>query len=168
LKDPAQRAAIGQVAGQLMGAVTSTIPGTLMFLQPNPVLEISTGATASQQGQYAYAISGIDPKQVYDSSDKLIAKMRQYPGFLFVNSDLYSHTPNLQVDVLRDPSQTLWHIRNANPHDVARRLFAKLQLPHQAVDGPIPGHCGSCGREAFRSRGPEQALHPERVSGLSQ
>jgi hydrophobic/amphiphilic exporter-1 (mainly G- bacteria), HAE1 family len=105
LKDPLQRPAIGQVAGQLMGAVTSAIPGTLMFLQPNPVLEISTGATASQQGQYAYAISGIDPKQVYDSSDKLIAKMRQYPGFLFVNSDLYSHTPNLQVDILRDQAK---------------------------------------------------------------
>jgi HAE1 family hydrophobic/amphiphilic exporter-1 len=105
LKNMSERPPIGVVAGQLMDRVTSVIPGTLMFLQPNPVLEISTGATGSQQGQYAYAISGIDPNQVYETNDKLIAKMRQYPGFLFVNSDLYDHTPNLQVDVLRDQAK---------------------------------------------------------------
>src|SRR5256884_298098 len=43
LKDPAERAPIDQVAGQLMGGIMSTVPGALAFLQPNPVLEISTG-----------------------------------------------------------------------------------------------------------------------------
>jgi HAE1 family hydrophobic/amphiphilic exporter-1 len=75
LKNRSQRPPIGQVAGQLMGGVTSAIPGTLMFLQPNPALEISTGATANTQGQFAYAISGIDPNEVYDSAEKLMAKM---------------------------------------------------------------------------------------------
>ena len=36
---------------------------------------------------------------------KLMAKMHEYPGFLFVNSDLYNHTPNLQVDILRDQAK---------------------------------------------------------------
>ena len=49
-----------------MGQIMGTIPGAMAFLQPNPVLEISTGATANTQGQFAYAISGIDPKEVYD------------------------------------------------------------------------------------------------------
>ena len=31
--------------------------------------------------------------------------MHQYPGFLFVNSDLFNHTPNLQVDILRDQAK---------------------------------------------------------------
>jgi len=34
-----------------------------------------------------------------------MAKMYEYPGFLFVNSDLYNHTPNLQVDILRDQAK---------------------------------------------------------------
>src|SRR5690242_4900714 len=38
LKDPDQRAPILTVAGQLMGAVNSRVPGLLTFLQPNPVL----------------------------------------------------------------------------------------------------------------------------------
>ncbi|HTZ48103.1 MAG TPA: efflux RND transporter permease subunit [Verrucomicrobiae bacterium] len=105
LKDPKQRAPIAQVAGQLMGGIMATTPGALVFLQPNPVLEISTGATANIQGQFAYAISGIDPNQVYDSANKMMAKMYEYPGFLFVNSDLFNHTPNLQVDILREQAK---------------------------------------------------------------
>jgi len=105
LKPPSARAPIAQVAGQLMGGIASTIPGTVAFLQPNPALEISTGATANAQGQFAYALSGIDPKEVYDTADKMMAKMHEYPGFLFVNSDLYNHTPNLQVDILRDQAK---------------------------------------------------------------
>ena len=32
---------------------------------PIPVLQIATGATAEYQGQFAYALSGIDPNEVY-------------------------------------------------------------------------------------------------------
>src|ERR1700730_792236 len=105
LTDPSKRAPIDKVAGQLMGGIMSTVPGALTFLQPNPVLEISTGATANVQGQFAYALSGIDPHQVYDAANKMVAKMHEYPGFLFVNSDLFNHTPNLQVDILRDQAK---------------------------------------------------------------
>jgi HAE1 family hydrophobic/amphiphilic exporter-1 len=105
LKPPSQRPPINIVAGQLMGGIMGTIPGALAFLQPNPVLEISTGATSNTQGQFAYALSGIDPNEVYDVAGKMMAKMQQYPGFLFVNSDLYNHTPNLQIDILRDQAK---------------------------------------------------------------
>jgi HAE1 family hydrophobic/amphiphilic exporter-1 len=105
LKDPKERAPIDQVAGQLMGGIAGTIPGVVAFLQPNPALEISTGATANAQGQFAYAMSGIDPNEVYATAGKMMAKMHEYPGFLFVNSDLYNHTPNLQVDILREQAK---------------------------------------------------------------
>jgi len=105
LKDPKERPPIDQVAGQIMGGIMGTIPGAMAFLQPNPVLEISTGATANAQGQFAYAISGINPNEVYETAGKMMAKMYQYPGFLFVNSNLYNHTPNLQVDILRDQAK---------------------------------------------------------------
>jgi hydrophobic/amphiphilic exporter-1 (mainly G- bacteria), HAE1 family len=105
LNDPSQRAPIQAVTGQLMGAINASVPGVFTFLQPNPVLDISTGATANVQGQFAYAISGINPDQVYDVAGKLTAKMREYPGFLFVNSDLFNHTPNLQVDIQRDQAK---------------------------------------------------------------
>ena len=105
LSDPSKRAPIDAVAGQLMGGVMSTVPGVVAYMKPQPVLQISTGATANIQGQFAYAISGIDPNEVYDSANKLLAKLHEYPGFLFVNSDLFNHTPNLQVEILREQAK---------------------------------------------------------------
>jgi HAE1 family hydrophobic/amphiphilic exporter-1 len=105
LKDPNQRPPIVDVAGQLMGGVSATTPGLIAFLQPNPVLQISTGATANTQGQFAYALSGIDTAEVYNTANSLMAKMYEFPGFLFVTSDLYNHTPSLQVDILRDQAK---------------------------------------------------------------
>ncbi|MGO8703138.1 MAG: efflux RND transporter permease subunit [Candidatus Brocadiia bacterium] len=106
LDDPDKRPPIEAVAGQLMGGVNRSVPGVMAFLQPNPVLQISTGATASQQGKFAYAVSGIDPDQVYSVAQKLMDKLRQFPGFLFVNSDLYTHTPNLEIALLRDQAKS--------------------------------------------------------------
>jgi hydrophobic/amphiphilic exporter-1 (mainly G- bacteria), HAE1 family len=106
LKPPDKRPPIQAVAGQLMGQLNSKVPGLITFLKPQPVLQISTGATAQLQGQFAYSISGIDPNEVYASSGTLMRKMSEFPGFLFVNSDLFNHTPNLQVDILRDQSKT--------------------------------------------------------------
>ncbi|PYU55020.1 MAG: acriflavine resistance protein B [Acidobacteria bacterium] len=105
LKSPDERAPIEAVSNQLMGRLNSSIPGLITFLKPQPVLQISTGATANLQGQFAYAISGIDPNEVYATAGKLIQKMHEFPGFLFVNSDLFNHTPNLQINILRDQAK---------------------------------------------------------------
>ena len=86
IKPPEQRAPIQEVAGQMMGKLNS-IPGVFTFLQPFPVLQISTGVTAQQQGQYAYAVSGVNGPQVYEVGQKLMAKLMQYPGFQSVSSD---------------------------------------------------------------------------------
>src|SRR5207253_5302136 len=75
LKSPDERAPIEVVSNQLMGRLNSSIPGLITFLKPQPVLQISTGATANLQGQFAYAISGIDPNEVYATAGKLIQKM---------------------------------------------------------------------------------------------
>jgi HAE1 family hydrophobic/amphiphilic exporter-1 len=75
-------------------------------LRPFPVLEISTGVTSQTQGQYAFAVSGANPAQVYDVSAKLLAKLHEYPGFLSVSSDYYNNTPGLDIDLRRDQAKT--------------------------------------------------------------
>ena len=77
LKDPSQRPPIQQISGQLMGAIDAAVPGTIAFLQPNPVLANQHRRNRQQQGQFAYAISGINPNEVYGTADKLMAKMRR-------------------------------------------------------------------------------------------
>jgi HAE1 family hydrophobic/amphiphilic exporter-1 len=105
LYPPQRRAPIQAVAGGLMGRL-GTIPGIFPFLRPFPVLEISTGATNTNQGQYAYSVSGVNSEQVYDVAQKLMGKMMQYPGFATVNSDFFDHTPNLEINIRRDQART--------------------------------------------------------------
>jgi HAE1 family hydrophobic/amphiphilic exporter-1 len=104
LEPPQVRSPIQAVAGRLMGRL-ATIPGVFPFLRPMPVLNISTGATNQNQGQYAYALSGVSPAQVYDVAQKLIARLRQYPGFVTVSSDYFANTPSLEIDIRRDQAR---------------------------------------------------------------
>jgi HAE1 family hydrophobic/amphiphilic exporter-1 len=105
IKPPEERAPIGEVTGQMMGKL-NTIPGVMTFLRPFPVLEISTGVTSQQQGQYAFAVSGAIPSQVYEVGQRLMGKLMEYPGFLSVSSDFYNNTPNVDIEIRRDQAKT--------------------------------------------------------------
>src|SRR5208337_1543027 len=78
----------------------------MAFVRPFPVLEISTGATNRNQGQYAYAVSGVNPSQVYEVGTKLLSKLRTFPGFATVSSDYFNNTPSLDIEILRDQAKT--------------------------------------------------------------
>ncbi len=105
LNGPDQRGPIQQEVGKLMGALGS-IPGVMAFLRPFPVLEISTGATNQNQGQYAFSISGVNPEQVYEAGAKLLAKAREFPGFLTVSSDFTNGTPSLDITIRREQAKS--------------------------------------------------------------
>ena len=105
LKPPAERAPIHEEAAKLMGSIMGTIPGVMAFLRPFPVLEISTGATNQNQGQYQFSVSGVNPQQVYDASARLLAKLQEFPGFLTVSSDYYNNTPNLDIELRREQAK---------------------------------------------------------------
>ena len=104
LKPPDERAPIQNVAGRLMGKL-GTVPGVFPFLRPFPVLEISTGATNQNQGQYAFSLSGSNPEQVYEVAGKLMGKLGEYPGFATLSSDYFNHTPNLDINIRRDQAK---------------------------------------------------------------
>jgi HAE1 family hydrophobic/amphiphilic exporter-1 len=139
LKPPQVRPPIQLVAGRLMGRL-ATIPGIFPFLRPFPVLEISTGATNQNQGQYAYALSGVNSQQVYDVAQKLMTKLRQYPGFATVSSDYFANTPNLEIDIRRDQariygvseSRILTLLRNANSQNYLY-LIKKPEDQYQVI-----------------------------------
>ena len=105
LRPPQVRPPIQAVAGMLMGRL-ATIPGVFPFLRPMPVLNISTGATNQNQGQYAYSLSGVNSQQVYDVAQKLMLRLMQYPGFATVSSDYFNNTPNLNINIRRDQART--------------------------------------------------------------
>ncbi len=123
LKPGEERPPIPMVAGQLMGGMAS-IPGVFGLLRPYPVLEISTGATSQTQGQYAYAISGVNPEEVYGAAGKLMEKLRTYPGFASVSSDYFQNTPNLDIDIERERART-YGVSEARILDLLRNAYSQ-------------------------------------------
>src|SRR6266478_866647 len=89
LKDPGQRAPINVVVGQLIQQL-GQIPGIIPLVRPDPVLQISTGATKNNQGQFAFSLSGVDSTQVYAVANQMIAKCLQFAGFQSVSSDYFA------------------------------------------------------------------------------
>lgn len=109
LKDPQERTPplpIEAVNGELMGA-TAQIPGIIPGISPRPTLEISTGDASTQQGKYAYSISGLNADEVRQAGQMLsFAMMEQQDIFASVQSDLYMDNPELKVNVNREAAGT--------------------------------------------------------------
>jgi len=103
------------------------LPGVFPFLRPFPVLEISTGATNQNQGQYAFSLSGVNPDQVYDVGTKLMEKLREYPGFATLSSDYFSNTPNLDIDIRRDQAK-MYGVSEARILALLRHAYAQNYL----------------------------------------
>src|SRR5690606_1712708 len=101
LKPQEEREPIDQVMAELTEEMNK-IPGILPYLQAVPLLQISTGASSGNQGKFSYAVSGTDPQQVMLAADDLMERLADYPGFLFINSDLKRNTPGLEIDILRE------------------------------------------------------------------
>tara|TARA_Y100001933_G_scaffold263114_1_gene323387 strand:+ start:46760 stop:49954 length:3195 start_codon:yes stop_codon:yes gene_type:complete len=96
------RAPIDAVTGQLVGGLFGEVPGVVGLFKPQPVLQISTGASANNSASITYAISGVNPEKVYEYSGKLLEKFREFPGFIRVQPDFYNKQPYLNVTILRD------------------------------------------------------------------
>jgi HAE1 family hydrophobic/amphiphilic exporter-1 len=126
LKPPQVRAPIQSVVGGLIGRLNS-IPGAFAFMRPMPVLDISTGATNQNQGQYAYSLSGVNSDQVYDVAQKLLGRLQQYPGFATISSDYFAHTPNLEINIRRDQTRT-YGVSEARILNLLRNAYSQNYL----------------------------------------
>jgi HAE1 family hydrophobic/amphiphilic exporter-1 len=126
LKAPEERAPIEAVSGRLMGRL-GTIPGVLTFLRPFPVLQISTGATNTNQGQYAFSVSGVNSNQVYGVAAKLMEQLKSYPGFASLFSDYFNNTPNLDIEIRRDQAK-MYGVSEARILSLLRNAYSQNYL----------------------------------------
>ncbi|MGA8658292.1 MAG: efflux RND transporter permease subunit [Chthoniobacterales bacterium] len=123
LKDVNERPPITQVVAQLSQQL-SQIPGIIPLLRPDPVLQISTGATKNNQGQYAFSISGVDAKQVYQVAQQMMAKCRQFPGFATISSDYFANTPILGVN-LNELQLQSYGLNNVNVEQLLKNAYSQ-------------------------------------------
>jgi HAE1 family hydrophobic/amphiphilic exporter-1 len=126
IKPATERPPIGVVTAQMMGKLNS-IPGIFSFLRPFPVLEISTGVTSQNQGQYAFTVSGASPSQVYEVGQKLMGKLMTYPGFLTVSSDYFNNTPNVDINIRREQAK-IYGVSEARILTLLRNAYSQNYL----------------------------------------
>lgn len=117
LKDRHERPPIADIVDQLRKELFM-VPGVLALVRPLPALEINTGATENRQGQYAYALSGINSEELFKAAFALQMSMAQLPGMASVSSDLFMRSPQLRVNILRDKASML----GINVHDIEQML----------------------------------------------
>jgi HAE1 family hydrophobic/amphiphilic exporter-1 len=97
-----RQASIEEVNQRITNQILAQVPGVQPLFNPVPVLNLSTGATSTLQGQYAYSISGIDQSVVRHTATELLQALQNTPGFTGVSSDMYLNGLQLKVNINRD------------------------------------------------------------------
>jgi HAE1 family hydrophobic/amphiphilic exporter-1 len=90
-----------QTVAQMLTRDLYAIPGIIAFLRPMPSLSVNTGTVSTNQGKYAYTLSGLDVNEIYECAGKLMGAMMQHPGFSSVSSDMFVSNPQISIDYLR-------------------------------------------------------------------
>ena len=101
LNDKRPPGGIEAVADMLNGGMAS-IPGIIPLVRAQPSLEISTGATNTNQGAYAYTLSGLDTDDIYKAAQQLQGAMHQSGLFASVSSDLFLDNPQVEMNIRRE------------------------------------------------------------------
>jgi len=108
LVEQKNRPPIEAVLGMLWGTLSNLdYPLGFVFMQPVPVLKISTGGESTAQGsKYSYTITGPYEDEVYSCADKLKEAMDKMPELVGVQTSVKLNMPQLEIDLLRDRAST--------------------------------------------------------------
>lgn len=125
LEDKDKRKPIAEVASEINGYI-AMLPGVVSAFAPEPTLNISTGATSTQQGKYAYAITSMNQAKLYAAAEKFEKFLSSKRGVFFSNiqKDLYLDNPQITLKPYRDKAAMMGLSVNSYS-EVFRQSFAK-------------------------------------------
>lgn len=125
LEDKDKRKPIAEVADEINGRI-AMLPGVVSAFSPEPTLNISTGATDTQQGKYAYAITSMNQEKLYAAAEKFEQFLSSKRGAFFSNiqKDLYLDNPQITLKPYRDKAAMMGLSVNSYS-EVFRQSFAK-------------------------------------------
>ena len=125
LEDKDKRKPIAEVADEINGRI-AMLPGVVSAFAPEPTLNISTGATSTQQGKYAYAITSMNQEKLYAAAENFEKFLSSRRGAFFSNiqKDLYLDNPQITLKPYRDKAAMVGLSVNSYS-EVFRQSFAK-------------------------------------------
>lgn len=133
LKPEGTRPPIAQINAEVIKRAKAEVPGVVTLIQPYPSLYIDTGATSNMQGEFAYQLTGTDPDLLYDTANKMVARLQKTHGFMQVSSDMRMNTPFEEIEILRDQASsygvTAEAIENTLGIAFAQSMAGQIQTP---------------------------------------
>lgn len=84
-----------------MYSLVHKIPGTNVFLKPQPLINLEVGTTSSKS-DYQYTMQSLSEEELYKYAPIMQKKLAELPFLSHVNSDLDITQPRCQVHILRD------------------------------------------------------------------
>lgn len=104
LKPYHQRKRAQEVIEELQVSLAK-IPGIQVFIRNVPLIDLATGQES--RGDYQVSMQSMYADKVYSTAQNFIGAMQQDPLFRGVNSDLEIHSPQINVNILRDKAASL-------------------------------------------------------------
>jgi len=96
----------------------AAVPGILAFMQNPPPIPI--GGQNIGASSYQLTLQSSNLQEIYQWAPKLMARMRDLPGFVDVQSDMQIASPQLMVDIDRDRALSL----GVSPQAIQDALFS--------------------------------------------
>jgi len=82
----------------------AAVTGMNVYMQNPPLIRLSGQFT---RAQYQMSMTGLDNKELYDWTPKVVEELRKLPGFTDVSSDLQLNSPQVFVNIDRERARTL-------------------------------------------------------------
>ncbi len=95
----------------------AAVPGIFTFIQNPPPVTVSGQYSTSA---YQLTLQSVGLREIYSWAPQLMAKMRELPGFVDVNTDMQIASPQVMVDIDRDRAVAL----GVTPQQVQNALFS--------------------------------------------
>ncbi|MDR1413643.1 MAG: efflux RND transporter permease subunit [Puniceicoccales bacterium] len=122
-----------QKIAQMLRKDLYVIPGIIPLFRPRPNLSVSTGAVSTNQGKYAYTLSGVNPDEIYQCANALVSAMRQNSGFSSISTDLFMSNPQIEIDYFRDQASsygvTLYALENMLKQAFSENYCYQIKTP---------------------------------------
>jgi HAE1 family hydrophobic/amphiphilic exporter-1 len=103
LVDRKQRPPAEQVVSQIRRDLAG-VPGVRVFPQVPPSIRLGGRGSSSV---YQYTLYGSNLKELYETTPRIMDKIKEVPGIVDVTSDLLATSPQLIVDIDRDKASAL-------------------------------------------------------------
>jgi HAE1 family hydrophobic/amphiphilic exporter-1 len=120
-----RRFSVDEIIQQLRPMVAK-VPGVLVFMQNPPPITVGG---QSRSSAYQLTLQSTNLEEIYDWTPRLMERLRDFPDFVDVNSDVQVTSPQVMVDIDRDRAMAL----GVTPQQIQAALFTSFSAREVSV-----------------------------------